>query len=92
MLEFHAPFDPTDPDPVITKRKHFWALLAMVLFGVGEILGAFFIGFFIDRIGSKLSTFINLGIIAIMGGVSLGYIYIEKWNALAWLMCFFWGF
>ena len=55
-------------------------------------MGAFFIGFFIDRIGSKLSTFINLGIIAIMGGVSLSYIYIEKWNVLAWLMCFFWGF
>jgi hypothetical protein len=64
----------------------------MVLFGLGEILGAFFIGFFIDRIGSKLCTFINIGIIAIMGGVSLGYIILEKWNALAWIMCFFWGF
>ena len=64
----------------------------MVLFGLGEILGAFFIGFFIDRIGSKLATFINITIIGIMGGVTLGYVFIEKWNALAWIMCFFWGF
>jgi len=64
----------------------------MTLFGVGEILGAFFIGFFIDKIGSKLTVFVNLTIIAIMGGVSLGYILVEKWNVLAWLMCFFWGF
>ena len=64
----------------------------MVLFGFGEILGAFFIGFFIDKIGSKLSVFVNLAIIVIMGGVTLGYIVIEKWNALAWIMCFFWGF
>ena len=39
----------------------------MTLFGVGEILGSFFIGFFIDKIGSKLSVFINLAIVAIMG-------------------------
>ncbi len=88
MLEFHAPDDGPDP----AKTKHFWALLAMVLFGVGEILGSFFIGFFIDKIGSKLTVFINLAIIAIMGGVTLGYILVEKWNVLAWFMCFFWGF
>jgi MFS family permease len=64
----------------------------MTLFGLGEILGAFFIGFFIDKIGSKLSTFINLTIIAIMGGITLSYIIGEKWNVLAWFMCFFWGF
>lgn len=64
----------------------------MSLFGIGEILGSFFIGFFIDKIGSKLSTLVNLAIIAIMGGCSLAYIIGEKWNALAWLMCFFWGF
>jgi MFS family permease len=64
----------------------------MTLFGVGEILGAFFIGFFIDKIGSKLTVFVNLTIIAIMGGVSLGYILVAKWNVLAWFMCFFWGF
>jgi predicted MFS family arabinose efflux permease len=64
----------------------------MALFGLGEILGAFFIGYFIDKIGSKLSTLINLAIILIMGAVSLGYIIGEKWNALAWIMPFFWGF
>jgi MFS family permease len=63
----------------------------MALFGLGEILGAFFIGYFIDKIGSKLSTFVNLGVIFIMGCVSLGYILGEKWNALAWIMPFFWG-
>lgn len=92
MLEFHAPYRHEDNEDDQAKSKHFWALLAMALFGLGEVLGAFFIGFFIDKIGSKLSVFVNLAIISIMGGVTLGYILGEQWNALAWIMCFFWGF
>jgi predicted MFS family arabinose efflux permease len=67
-------------------------MLAMVLFGVGEISGSFFIGFFIDRIGSKFSTLINIMILTIMGGITVAYLAGGSFNATAWLMCFFWGF
>ncbi len=87
-----APFNPSDSDEDQSKEKHFWALLAMVLFGVGAITGSFFIGFFIDRIGSKFTTIINLVIITLMGGLTIGFLYGGSFNALAWLMCFFWGF
>jgi predicted MFS family arabinose efflux permease len=74
------------------KSRHFWALLAMVLFGVGEILGAFFISFFIERIGSKLSSIVNILILTLMGVTTYAYISGGKFNATAYLMCFFWGF
>jgi predicted MFS family arabinose efflux permease len=49
-------------------------MLAMVWFGVGEILGCLFIGYLVDRIGSKMSSIVNLGIIAIMLGVTFGFL------------------
>ena len=67
-------------------------MLAMVLFGVGEVLGCFFIGFFIDRYGSRVAAIVNVVIIVIMGGVTVGFILVFKYNALAFIMCFFWGF
>ena len=68
------------------------SMLAMVLFGVGEILGCFFIGFIVDRYGSKVATVFNLFIILIMGLLTIGFIHNYKYGALAFLMCFFWGF
>lgn len=68
------------------------SMLAMVLFGVGEILGCFFIGFIVDRYGSKTATIFNLLIILIMGGVTLAFIFIYDFGALAFVMCFMWGF
>ena len=50
------------------------SMLAMVLFGVGEILGCFFIGFIVDRKGSKVATLFNLVIILIMGLVTIAFI------------------
>ena len=68
------------------------SMLAMVLFGVGEILGCFYIGFIVDRYGSKVATVHNLVIILIMGGLTFAFIITYKFGALAFLMCFMWGF
>lgn len=64
----------------------------MVLFGLGEVLGCFFIGAFIDKLGSKFAVFVNIIIILAMSGVTFGFIHVFEFNALAWIMCFLWGF
>lgn len=51
-----------------------WAMLAMVGFGFGEILGGFFIGWIVDRFGTKVAILCNLGIILIMFGVTSAFI------------------
>ncbi len=68
------------------------SMLAMVLFGVGEILGCFYIGMIVDRYGSKVATIHNLIIIMIMGGFTFAFIIVYEFGWLAFLMCFFWGF
>jgi MFS family permease len=64
----------------------------MVLFGLGEVLGCFFIGAIVDKFGSKMAVFANIGIILTMGGVTFAFSYIWEFNALAWVMTFMWGF
>jgi sugar phosphate permease len=46
----------------------------MIAFGVGEVLGCFFIGFVIDKIGSKKSSWVNVGICIIMTVVTIIYV------------------
>ncbi len=48
----------------------------MVFFGVGEVLGCFFIGQVIDRLGSKAATVAICIIQLIMGGFTITYIII----------------
>jgi len=67
-------------------------MLAMVLFGLGEILGCFYIGIIVDRYGSKVAIFHNIAIMLTMGGLTFAFILVYRFNALAWLMCFMWGF
>jgi predicted MFS family arabinose efflux permease len=50
-------------------------MLAMVGFGVGEVFGGFFIGFIVDRWGTKLAIVCNLAIILLMNGITLAFIY-----------------
>jgi predicted MFS family arabinose efflux permease len=69
-----------------------WSMLAMVGFGVGEVFGGFFIGFIVDRYGTKTAILCNLVSILLMNGVTLAFIYQFKFNALPWIMCFLWGF
>jgi predicted MFS family arabinose efflux permease len=64
----------------------------MVLFGVGEVLGCFFIGYVVDRFGSKVAALCNVIIIILMTVVTVVYISIDKYSWVAFLMTFLWGF
>jgi predicted MFS family arabinose efflux permease len=67
-------------------------MLAMVLFGFGEIFGCFFIGYFIDGYGSKFSVVVNLLIIIIMSLATLVFVWDFSFGFFAYFMCFMWGF
>lgn len=69
-----------------------YSMLAMVLFGLGEILGCFFIGYFIDAYGSKFAVFVNMLIIFVMSVSTLVFVWQFNYNFFAFLMCFMWGF
>jgi MFS family permease len=51
-----------------------WSMLAMVGFGFGEIFGGFFIGYIVDRYGSKIAIMYNLLIILVMFGITMAFI------------------
>ena len=63
----------------------------MVGMGVGEMLGGLFVGKIIDTYSSKIAVLANITIIAIMTIVSVAFIAIDNYNALAFVMTFFWG-
>lgn len=67
-------------------------MLAMVVFGVGEVVGCFFIGQVIDKYGSKAATLVILALLTIMAALTLAFIGVWKFNFLAYLMCLAWGF
>ena len=73
--------------------KYKISMLCMVSFGVGEVLGCFFIGYFIDKIGSRISSIINVVLVIVMGAVTIMFV---KWPFfsvyIGHVMCFFWGF
>jgi predicted MFS family arabinose efflux permease len=64
----------------------------MVLFGIGEIFGCFFIGFIVDRLGSKVAALFNVLIIIIMVVVTVVYISLGEYFWLVYFMTFLWGF
>ena len=66
-------------------------MLAMVSLGVGEILGAISMGYFVDRVGPKKGSFINVTLIILQTLVVILYIYLDKYSWLAFLMTFMWG-
>jgi len=75
------------------KHKYKLSMLCMVSFGVGEVLGCFFIGLFIDKLGSKISAVVNVVLVAVMGVVTIMFIKWPEYSPyIAHLMCFFWGF
>lgn len=65
---------------------------AMIMFGLGEILGCFFIGYIVDKYGSRPATFVNIAIMSIMTLVTLAYCFQYEYGFLAYVMCFMWGF
>ena len=73
------------------QEQFYWSNLAMVGFGLGEIFGGFFIGWIVDRFGSKVAILCNLAIILTMFGITIGFIQVFEFNWMAWVMCFLWG-
>jgi predicted MFS family arabinose efflux permease len=51
-------------------------MLAMVGFGVGEVLGCFFIGFIVDKFGSKAASVCMLIIILTLAAFTIAFILI----------------
>lgn len=68
------------------------SMAAMILFGVGEILGCFFIGLVVDKLGSKIASGCLIVIMIVMTLVTLVYCAVWEFGWMAFLMCFLWGF
>jgi MFS family permease len=51
-----------------------YSMLAMVGFGVGEILGGFLIGYIVDKFGTKMAILMNLVLIVIMFAITIAFI------------------
>jgi len=56
------------------KIKFKWSMLAMVLFGIGEIIGCFFIGTIVDKLGSKVAQICNIVLILLMTGFTIAFV------------------
>lgn len=74
-----------------TQYQFKMSMLALTLFGVGEIVGCFYIGFIVDKFGSRVATICNLVNIVAMIGTSVAFLIVFEFNYLAWIMCFLWG-
>eukprot|EP00347_Sterkiella_histriomuscorum_P023537 403334265 len=68
------------------------SMAAMILFGVGEIFGCFFIGLIVDKFGSKIASLCLIVIMIMMTVTTLVYCLLWEFGWLAFLMCFLWGF
>jgi predicted MFS family arabinose efflux permease len=67
------------------------SMIAMVIFGVGEVCGCIVIGQIIDNQGSKFVAVVNAIIVVVMTFVTLAFLGINEFNILAFLMTFLWG-
>lgn len=68
------------------------SMYAMVVFGIGELMGCFFIGYIVDKKGSKYAAIIDVVIIAIQTIFTLLFLWVDEFNYLAYIMTFLWGF
>ena len=73
-------------------HKESKALVGMIAFGAGEIIGGLLLGVIIDKIGSKYTCIINIMIVGVQGLVTILSINSADYNALSFLMTFLWGF
>lgn len=92
MIQYNIPYDKNHDKDWNEQNGNFLSNLSMVWFGVGEVLGCFFIGFFIDKIGSKISAVINVFLAVLMGATTLVFVHKADYNIWAQIMCFCWGF
>jgi predicted MFS family arabinose efflux permease len=68
------------------------SMLAMVSLGVGEIVGAFFIGQIIEKFGNRFTSFYILVILITQTVITLLFIVEDEYSWLAFVMTFIWGF
>ena len=68
------------------------SMIAMVIFGIGEVIGGILIGLVIDRKGSRYVAVVNVLVVMVMVFATLSFLGINKFNLLAFLMTFMWGF
>ena len=68
------------------------ALFGMTAFGFGEVIGGFIHGLIIDKIGAKKTVFVNLLILSIFFITTEATLYLNKYNWVTIIACFFWGY
>jgi len=66
-------------------------LMAMTMFGFGEVFGSQFMGKVIDKVGAKKATFLNLFNIIVMVAITTINLRVLRYNVLSFIMCFVWG-
>lgn len=70
----------------------FWALIGMVVFGFGEVIGGFMHGLTIDYMGSKKTVLVSTSITILTFSCALISIYRLKLDYVSYTMCFLWGY
>jgi predicted MFS family arabinose efflux permease len=81
----------TLPDEDSDSYKFELSMLAMCSLGVGEIVGGIGMGIIVDKIGSKKSVWVNVVLIILQTILVAAFVYIDEYNALAYIMTFVWG-
>jgi len=76
----------------ISENKLERSMIAMVIFGLGEVVGGILIGLVIDRKGSRYVAIVNVLVVLLMTFSTLSFLGINKFNLLAFLMTFMWGY
>lgn len=66
-------------------------MLAMMMFGVGSLLGTSSLGYISDNFNKRVGIFTNIMFMIFMTCVSLNFLYEYKYSWLAFLMAFVWG-
>lgn len=87
MMVFSHPEKEHNPEVALGDASY-----AMALFGLGEILGCFVIGYIVDKFGSYRATLANIVIMLTMGIVTIIYASVNHFSCFAFLMSFLWGF
>jgi predicted MFS family arabinose efflux permease len=75
-----------------THTQYESSMMAMVVFGFGEMFGCFFAGYVIDKKGSQFAAIVDLASIFVTIIVTLLFLAENKFNYLAFAMAFLWGF
>lgn len=67
-------------------------MMTMVALGFGEIIGANVQGRIVDRLGTKKTCLLNVGLVLISTMLVLNYLYVNRFTKFAFVMTFMWGY